>query len=345
MEIGGFDLNKKCLIIAELSANHGGKLETALATIKAAKKAGADAVKLQTFTPDTITLDSDKDYFLINNGSLWDGRNLYSLYEEAHTPWSWHQALFEAAKEEGLICFSSPFDKTAVDFLENFNVPAYKIASFEIQDIPLIEYVANKGKPIIISTGIATEEDIKLAVETCREAGNNEIVLLKCTSSYPAPVELANLNTIPDLKTRFKVEAGLSDHTKGTLVPTISVAVGAKVIEKHFILDKAIGGPDVEFSLDPEEFRNMVDSVRAAESALGEATYELDEKVQKNRQFARSLFAVEDIQEGDVFTAKNVRSIRPGYGLHPKYYKEVLSRVAAKHIEKGTPLSFDLIKS
>lgn len=338
MEIGGFDLSKKCLIIAELSANHGGNLQTALDTIKAAKQAGADAIKLQTFTPDTITIDSDKEYFQINNGSLWDGRNLYSLYEEAHTPWEWHQALFGEAKKQGLICFSSPFDKTAVDFLEGFDVPAYKIASFEIQDIPLIEYTASKGKPIIISTGIATEEDIKLAVDTCRKVGNDQIILLKCTSSYPAPIELANLNTIPDLKSRFGVEAGLSDHTKGTIVPTVSVAVGAKVIEKHFILDKAIGGPDVEFSLDPKEFKTMVDSVRAAESALGTATYEMDEKVKKNRQFARSLFVVKDIKQGEVFTEEHVRSIRPGNGLHPKYLKDVLGKKATQNLERGTPL-------
>ncbi len=338
MEIGGFDLDKKCLIIAELSANHGGSLDTALATVKAAKQAGADAIKLQTFTPDTITIDSDKEYFQINNGSLWDGRNLYNLYNEAHTPWAWHKALFDAAEEEGLICFSSPFDKTAVDFLEEFNVPAYKIASFEIQDTPLIEYTASKGKPIIISTGIATEEDIKLAVDTCRNVGNDQIILLKCTSSYPAPIELANLNTIPDLKTRFGVEAGLSDHTRGIVVPAISVAVGGKVIEKHFILDKNIGGPDVEFSLDPKEFREMVDSVRAAESALGIATYDMDEKVKKNRQFARSLFIVKDVKEGEVFTEDNVRSIRPGNGLHPKFLTSVLGKSANMAIERGTPL-------
>ncbi len=222
--------------------------------------------------------------------------------------------------------------------MEGFDVPAYKIASFEIQDTPLIEYTASKGKPIIISTGIATEEDIKLAVDTCRAAGNNQIILLKCTSSYPAPIELANLNTIPDLKTRFGVEAGLSDHTRGIVVPAISVAVGGKVIEKHFILDKKIGGPDVEFSLDPKEFREMVDSVRAAESALGIATYEMDEKVKKNRQFARSLFVVKDVDKGEVFTEENVRSIRPGNGLHPKFLKDVLGKKATVTVERGTPL-------
>lgn len=344
MEIGGFDLEKSCFIIAELSANHGGKLETALATVRAAKDAGADAIKLQTFTPDTITLDCDNEFFQINNGSLWDGRNLYDLYQEAHTPWEWHKHLFDAAKQEGLVCFSSPFDKTAVDFLEDFQVPAYKIASFEIQDIPLIEYVASQQKPIIISTGIATEEDIALAVTTCRNAGNEQIILLKCTSSYPAPIELANLKTIPDLKKRFGVEVGLSDHTQGIIAPTVAVALGARVIEKHFILDKGIGGPDVEFSLDPQEFKEMVASVRSAESALGMATYELDEKVKKNRQFARSLFVVADIKKGEAFTEQNVRSIRPGFGLAPKYLNEVLNQRASLDLKKGIPLSREHFK-
>ncbi len=339
MEIGGHNLDKSCFIIAELSANHGGSLENALATISAAKRAGADAIKLQTFTPDTITLDCDNEYFQINQGTLWDGRTLHNLYQEAFTPWEWHQALFDKAKEEGLVCFSSPFDFTAVDFLEQFNVPAYKIASFEIQDIPLIKYAASQGKPIIISTGIASLEDIELAVKTCHEAGNKDIALLKCTSAYPAPLELANLNTIPDLVKRFDVTSGLSDHTKGIVAPSIAVALGGKIIEKHFILDKSIGGPDVEFSLDPAEFAEMVKAVRDTEKAMGTATYILDEKVEKNRTFGRSLFVVKDIKKGEKFTADNIRSIRPGYGMHPKHYEMVLTKVANTNLERGTPLA------
>ena len=259
MKIGNSSIggDSPCFIIAELSANHNGNLQVAIDTIRAAKKAGADAIKLQTYTPDTLTIDCNNEHFKIKGGTLWDGKTLYELYGEAYTPWSWHKQLFEVAREEGLICFSSPFDTTAVDFLEKLNVPAYKIASFEIQDIPLITHTASKGKPIIISTGIAEETDVQLAVDTCRKAGNNDIILLKCTSSYPAPLELANLNTIPDLKQRFKVEVGFSDHTYGFLAPIVAVTLGAKVIEKHFILDKSIGGPDADFSLDVSEFTEM----------------------------------------------------------------------------------------
>ena len=277
-EIGG---DNPCFIIAELSANHNGELEVALETIRAAKRTGADAIKLQTYTPDTLTIDCDNEYFKIGGGTLWDGKTLYELYGEAYTPWEWHKRLFEVAAEEGLICFSSPFDFTAVDFLEKLNVPAYKIASFEIQDIPLIEYAASKGKPIIISTGIAEEEDIQLAVDTCRKVGNNDIILLKCTSSYPAPLELANLNTIPDLKARFGVEVGFSDHTYGSLAPTVATTLGAKVIEKHFILDKSIGGPDADFSLDIKEFTDLVNQVRDTEKLLGKISYEISDKVKK----------------------------------------------------------------
>ena len=279
-----------CFIIAELSANHNGDLNVAIETIRAAKKAGADAIKLQTYTPDTLTIDCNNEHFKIEGGTLWDGKTLYELYGEAYTPWSWHKQLFEVAREEGLICFSSPFDTTAVDFLEKLNVPAYKIASFEIQDISLIAYTALKGKPIIISTGIAEEADVQLAVDTCRKAGNNDIILLKCTSSYPAPLELANLNTIPDLKQRFKVEVGFSDHTYGFLAPTVAVTLGAKVIEKHFILDKFIGGPDADFSIDVAEFTEMVTKIRDAEKLLGTVSYEISEKVKNNKKFARSLF-------------------------------------------------------
>lgn len=340
MKIGNKKIGDKnpCFIIAELSANHNGSLTTAIETIKAAKKAGADAIKLQTYTADTLTIDCDNSHFKIDNGTLWDGKTLYKLYEGAYTPWEWHKTLFEVAAAEGLICFSSPFDLTAVDFLENLNVPAYKIASFEIQDIPLIAYTASKGKPIIISTGIAEEKDIQLAVDTCKEAGNNEIILLKCTSSYPAPLELANLRTIPDLKERFNVEVGFSDHTYGSLAPTVAVSLGAKVIEKHFILDKSIGGPDADFSLDLNEFKEMVEKVRDAEKLLGNVSYELSEKVKGNRKFARSLFVVEDVKSGDLVTEKNVRSIRPGYGMHPKFYKKILNKRFVEDIKRGTPL-------
>lgn len=336
--------NQPCFIIAELSANHNGNLQVAIDTIRAAKKTGADAIKLQTYTPDTLTIDCNNEYFKIQGGTLWDGKTLYELYGEAYTPWEWHKQLFDVAREEGLICFSSPFDFTAVDFLETLDVPAYKIASFEIQDIPLIEYTASKGKPIIMSTGIATEEDIKLAVDTCRKVGNNNIILLKCTSSYPAPLELANLNTIPDLKERFNVEVGFSDHTYGHLAPVVATTLGATVIEKHFILHKEVGGPDADFSLDVDEFTEMVTAVRDTEKLLGNVSYDISEKVKKNRKFARSLFIVEDIKAGEIITEKNVRSIRPGYGLHPKYYKEILGKTLTSDTIKGTPLSLDLIK-
>ena len=329
-------------IIAEMSANHNGDKQIAIDTIRAAKKAGADAIKLQTYTPNTITIDCDNEYFQIKEG-LWEGNTLYELYGEAYTPWEWHEELFQVAKEEGLVCFSSPFDKTAVDFLEELNTPAYKIASFEVQDIPLIEYASSKGKPIIMSTGIATEEDIRLAVETCRKVGNEEIILLKCTSSYPAPIELANLKTMVDMKERFGVEIGLSDHTIGNTVPIVATGLGAKVIEKHFILDKSIGGPDADFSLEFQEFSSMVKSVREAEKALGEVTYELTKKMEKNKKFARSLFFVKDIEKGEKLTEENVRSIRPGYGLHPKYFNKILGRKAKEKIEKGTPLTSDII--
>jgi len=341
-EIGG---DNPCFIIAELSANHNGDLNVAIETIRAAKKTGADAIKFQTYTPDTLTIDCYNEHFKIGGGTLWDGKTLYELYGEAYTPWEWHKRLFEIAEEEGLICFSSPFDFTAVDFLEELNVPAYKIASFEIQDIPLIEYAASKGKPIIISTGIAEETDIQLAVDTCRKAGNHEIILLKCTSSYPAPLELANLNTIPDLKKRFGVEVGFSDHTYGSLAPTVATTLGAKVIEKHFILDKSIGGPDADFSLDIEEFTELVSKVRDTEKLLGKVSYEISEKVKNNRKFARSLFVVKDVKEGELITANNVRSIRPGYGMHPKYYNEIFGKNFNQNLEKGTPLDFKHINN
>lgn len=331
--------NKKAVfIIAELSANHGGKIETALETVRAAKRTGADAIKLQTYTADTITLDSDRDDFVIK-GTIWEGKKLYDLYQEAFLPWEWHEEIFRVAKEEGLVCFSSPFDKTAVDFLETLGNPIYKIASFEITDIPLIEYTASKGKPMIISTGIAEYEDIQLAVETCRNAGNSDITLLKCTSSYPAPVEEANLIMMQKFAKDFGVKIGLSDHTLGTTVPVVATALGATVIEKHFILDRSIGGPDASFSLDEKEFTEMVTAVRTAEKAVGTASYELTEKQKSGKAFSRSLYVAEDIKSGEIFTEKNIRSVRPGFGMHPKYLKEVLGKTAMKDWEKGERLN------
>lgn len=334
---------EKCFIIAELSANHGGELEIALETIRAAKRAGADAIKLQTYTADTITLDVKSPLFKIKQGTHWDGQYLHDLYKEASLSWDWHKPLFDLAKKEGLVCFSSPFDKTAVDFLETLNVPAYKIASFEITDIPLIEYVASKGKPVIISTGIAAMEDIELALATCRAVGNNDITLLQCTSAYPAAPQDANLLTIPDIRQRFKVNAGLSDHTMGIEAPVVAVALGAKVIEKHFILNKSIGGPDAHFSLDEQEFKNMVDAVRTAELMLGKVSYEMDAKKLKSREFSRSLFIAEDVKKGEVLTEKNMRSVRPNYGMHPKFYKEMLGKKVNQDVSKGTPLTKELL--
>lgn len=334
--------NRKVFIIAELSANHGGEIKIAVETVRAAKRAGADAIKLQTYTADTITLDSDKEDFVIK-GTIWEGRRLHDLYKEAFLPWEWHEELYKTAKEEGLICFSSPFDKTAVDFLEELNTPIYKIASFEITDVNLIAYAASKHKPMILSTGIATYEDIELAVKACREVGNNDITLLKCTSSYPAPVEEANLVMMQRLAKDFDVKIGLSDHTLGTTVPVVATALGAQVIEKHFILDKSIGGPDSSFSLDEKEFAEMVVAVRNAEKALGKESYELTEKQIAGKAFARSLYVAEDIKAGEVITEKNVRSVRPGFGLHPKYLQEVFGKTAKVSIDKGTPLNKTLI--
>ena len=330
--------SNKVFIIAELSANHNGSLEKAIETIRAAKRAGADAIKLQTYTADTITIDSKKKDFIINNGSIWDGRNFYELYQEAHTPWDWHQKLFEVAKEEGLICFSSPFDFTAVDFLEKLNVPCYKIASFEITDIPLIKYIASKGKPIILSTGIANERDIKLAISTIRNTRNNEIALLKCTSSYPAPMEEANLIMIQDFKERFNVIPGLSDHTLGFTAPMVAVSLGAKLIEKHLILDKKNGGLDASFSLDENEFKEMVLHVRNVEKTLGVVNYELTEKQKKGRKFSRSLYVITDVKKGDKVSPDNVKSIRPGFGMHPKNLPIIIGKVFTKNLLLGTAL-------
>ncbi|MEO2153198.1 MAG: pseudaminic acid synthase [Aquificota bacterium] len=344
LKIGNFDLEKDILIVAELSANHKQDLNIAKETLYAMKEAGADAVKLQTYTPDTITAPFDNEYFRIKGGTLWDGKTLYELYQKAYTPWEWHYELKELAEKLGLIFFSTPFDKTAVDFLEELNVPAYKIASFEITDIPLIEYVASKGKPVIISTGIASLADIEEALEACRRVGNEQVVLLKCTSAYPTPIEEANVGVIPRMREIFGVPVGLSDHTKGIAVPVAAASLGAVMIEKHFILDKKLDTPDREFSLTPDEFAQMVKAVKEARKALGDGIYRVTEGMKKGRQFARSLFVVKDVKAGELFTEENVRSIRPGYGLHPKYYKEIVGkRRARKDIKAGTPLSWDLI--
>lgn len=333
----------KTFIVAELSANHGHKLEVALESVRAAKEAGADAVKIQTYTADTITLNCDADDFKVK-GTLWDGRTLYDLYQEAYTPWEWHQAIFDEAKKCGLVCFSTPFDKTAVDFLEGLGNPIMKIASFEITDIPLIEYAAKKGKPMVISTGIAIPEDIELAVKTCKEAGNNDITLLKCTSSYPAPIEDANLMTMVDMKERYGVKVGLSDHTMGYDVAVAAVALGATLVEKHFILDRSIGGPDAAFSMEIGEFAVMVKSIRNVEKAIGEVVYPTDLSKIKGREFCRSLYVAEDVKAGDVVTEKNVRSVRPGFGLHPKYLIEVIGKKFLKDCQKGERFALDLVK-
>lgn len=335
-------LNKNGVyIIAELSANHNHNLDIALKSVQAAAEVGADAIKLQTYTPDTITIDCDNEYFRLNYGTIWDGQTLYDLYKQAYTPWEWHEALFAEAKKCGIDCFSTPFDFTAVDFLEQFNPPAYKIASFEIFDIPLIEKVAKLGKPIIISTGLATEEDIRDAVNACHRMNNHQIALLKCTSSYPAPIENADLLTIPDMKHRFGCEVGLSDHTLGITAPVVAVALGATIIEKHFILDKNMGGPDATFSLDKNEFALMVKHVREAKKALGKVNYQLDEKAKQSKKLARSLFVVTDINPGEELTTENIRSIRPGYGISPKHYYEVLGKKANKQLKRGTPLRWE----
>lgn len=345
MKIGNFDLETDgVLIIAELSANHNGDMQNALDTIKAAKEIGANVIKLQTYTADTLTLDSDKEDFIIKGGTLWDGKTMYDLYKEAYTPWEWHEELFRYARDIGIDIFSSPFDKTAVDFLEEFNPSAYKIASFEITDYELIRYTASKGRPIIISTGIATIDEIQDAVDICRGEGNDNIILLKCTSAYPAALEDANLLTIPNLAETFGVISGFSDHTLGATAPVVATTLGAKVIEKHFILDKSIGGADADFSLDKEEFAQMIQAVRDAEKLLGKVDYSMTEKKKKSRQFSRSLYVAEDIKEGEIFTEEDIRSVRPGYGLHPKYLKDILGRKATKDLEKGTATTMDIFK-
>lgn len=331
-------------IIAELSANHHQDLNIAIESLKAMKRAGADAVKLQTYTPDTITIDCDNEYFQIKHGTIWDGKSLYDLYKEAYTPWEWHPILKKVADEIGLIFFSTPFDKTAVDYLDSLNIPAYKVASLEITDIPLIEYIASKRKPVLISTGIATLLDISEAIDACDRAGNEQVILLKCTTEYPTPLENVNINTIPHMISKFNKVVGLSDHTLGISVPVAAVALGASIVEKHFILSKDIIGPDTAFSLDPQEFSAMVTSIREVEKALGTISYDLSDKTMKSREFCRSLFVVEDMKAGEPFTSENMRSIRPGYGLAPKHINGILGKKSRMDIKKGTPLTWQLIE-
>lgn len=344
MQIADFKINNgKTFIVAELSANHNQDYDLAVRTIKVAKEAGADAIKFQTYKPESLTIDADTKYFAPKTEGIWKGYTPYKLYEEAHTPWEWQPKLKKIAEKEGLICFSSPFDYASVDFLEEMNVPAYKIASFEITDIPLIKYTASKMKPIIISTGIATLCDIEAAVNACREVGNNDIAILKCTSSYPAPYDEINLNTIPEIPKIFNTLVGLSDHTMGLTVPIAAVSLGACIIEKHFILDRKLGGPDSSFSMEPEEFKQMVESIRIIEKALGSINFNLTEKTRKSRNSRRSLFVVRDIKKGESITKDNIRSIRPGDGLEPKYYDDILGKKAAYNIKKGNPLEWKML--
>jgi pseudaminic acid synthase len=333
---------QRAYIIAEMSANHGQAFEQAVKILEAAKEAGADAVKLQTYTPDTITINCRSEYFQIK-GTIWEGRNLYDLYQEAFTPWEWQPKLKKIAANLGLDLFSTPFDHSAVDFLEQMQVPAYKIASFELVDLPLIERVAQTGKPLIMSTGMATLAEIDEAVRAARAAGAREIALLKCNSSYPADPAEMHLSTIPHLAAAFGLPVGLSDHTLGIAVPVAAVALGACLVEKHLTLSRSWPGPDSAFSLEPQEFKEMVAAIRVAEQALGEVRYELTEQEAASRVFRRSLFVVKDMQAGETFTPENVRSIRPGHGLAPKYLPEVLGQKAAMAIRKGTPLRLSLV--
>lgn len=334
---------EKTFIVAEVSANHLQDYGRAEAIIRAAKEAGADAVKLQTYTPDTITLDCDNEYFQITQGTIWDGTTLHKLYQTAYTPWEWQPGLMKLAQELGMECFSSPFDKTAVEFMGKMDMPAYKVASFEINDIPLIRTIARIGRPVIFATGIAYLEDIERAVRVCREEGNEQIVLLKCTSTYPSPYEDMNLKVIPNMAEVFDCITGLSDHSMGTAAAVASVALGAKMVEKHLILSREDGGPDAAFSMEPAEFAQMVQEIRIVEKAVGKVTYELTEKQVRSREDGRSLFVVKDMKAGEEFTEDNVRSIRPAFGLHTMYYEQILGKTARNDIAKGTPLAWDHI--
>lgn len=335
--------NEKTYIVAEVSANHLQDYGRAEAIIRAAAEAGADAVKLQTYTPDTITFDCDNEYFQITQGTIWDGTTLHKLYETAYTPWEWQPKLKKFAESLGMDCFSSPFDATAVDFMCEMDMPAFKVASFEINDIPLIRKIARIGKPVIIATGVAYLEDIERAINVCREEGNHQVILLKCTSTYPSPYEDMNIKVIPNMAQVFDCVTGLSDHSIGSAVAVASVALGAKMVEKHLTLARADGGPDAAFSMEPAEFKRMVDEIRIVEKAVGKVTYELTEKQKRSREDSRSLFVVKDVKAGETFTEENVRSIRPAFGMHPMYYEEVLGQKAKTDIAKGTPLDWKLI--
>lgn len=331
---------KKTYIIAEISANHCNDLEIALETVTAIAKSGADAVKVQTYQADSLTLNVDNKYFGPRTSGPWRGLKPYDVFKEGALSLEWHHLIKDKTNELGLDFFSSPFDFEAVDFLESINVPKYKIASFEITDIPLIKYTASKGKPMIISTGVAEEVDIAAAIDACLSEGNNKITLLKCTSQYPSTIEEANLNTMINMKRKFKVKVGISDHTMGKLVPTVAVALGAEVIEKHFILKRNLGGPDSAFSMEPNEFKEMVDSVRLTELALGNVTYKVSES-DKNRR--RSIFITKNVKKGELINKDNIKSIRPGFGIHPKYFSKLMGKEFNQDIKKGTPMSFDLI--
>lgn len=337
--IGG---NQPCYIIAEMSANHAGNYERAVEIVKAAKVSGADCIKIQTYTPDTMTIDCNNEYFSIKDGT-WKGENLYKLYEKAYTPWEWQEGLKKEAEKIGIDFLSTPFDKTSVDFLENMDVDFYKIASFELVDIPLIKYVASKNKPIIMSTGMGTLGEIEEAVNAVKSQENNNLCLLKCSSAYPAIPEDMNLMTIKNLKDIFGVPVGLSDHSLGTIAAVTAVAMGAKVIEKHFCLNRNIENPDSSFSMEPHEFKKMVQDIRAAERAIGKISYNLSDKENQSKIFRRSIFIVENIKKGEKFTEKNIRIIRPGDGLKPKYYDEILGKTASCDIERGTPLSWSKV--
>ncbi len=345
MKINGRPIgdNYSPYIVAELSANHNGSLDNAIKIIEMAKNSGADAIKMQTYTPDTITINSNKSDFIINDG-LWSGRSLYNLYKEAHTPWEWHKTLFDYAKKLDITCFSSPFDKTAVDFLEDLNAPAYKVASFEMIDLPLVKYIAETGKPMIISTGLANYEEIEEVVKTAKNNGCNDLAILHCVSSYPAPSEEYNLKTIVDIRENFDVVVGLSDHTRSDVVSIASVALGASIIEKHVTLDKNGSGPDDSFSLDGADLKQLCDNIRVAYSSIGNVNYDKKESEKPNLKFRRSLYFIRDISKGELITKDVVKSIRPGYGVLPKYIEEVIGKVVICDIEKGTPVNFDLIR-
>ena len=334
----------RCFIVAEMSGNHNGSLQKAIEIIKTAKQVGADAIKLQTYTADTLTLDCHQPEFMTNPRGPWAGQTAYSLYQKASTPWEWHKELFHVAHEEGLVCFSSPFDKSAVDFLEELDNPIYKIASPEITDIPLLQYVSSKRKPIILSSGIATYSDLELAIDTCRQGGVSDLTLLKCTTAYPTPIEECNLRMIPKYMETFGVKVGLSDHTMGTLAPVIAVALGASVVEKHFIIDREEGGPDAAFSMNPTEFSAMVRDIRQVETALGVVSYDLSKSSENGRRDARSLYIAEDMQKGEALTERNLRSVRPGFGLHPKYLNELLGKKVNQDLTKGTPMKLEYVE-